>query len=177
MSQTYSIPSNQNTFDAFISISVPIDNIISVMKSNGYNINVDFQVTKGSLVYDNTSVVAVKGGQTVKNPSPGVSTYTTNSTQNIFDVCLNSLGDLNKIILLIQNNTENLTNINSPIDTVLNVNYNDSDVTDNGFKKAVKMAKIEFTTGDLLLVEELELLLLQENGYYLLQENGDYILY
>ena len=90
---------------------------------------------------------------------------------------MNTIGDINKVILLIQGNLEIISNINSPIDGVLNVNYNDSDVTDFGFKKAVKMAKIEFTTGDYLTVEELEFILLQENGYYILQENDSYILY
>ena len=177
MSLTYNIPSNQNTYDALISISVPLDSIVSVLQNNDYNLDTDFFVTKGTFIYEETEQVTVKGGQTVIKPISGTSTYISNSTQNIFDVCLNTIGDINKVILLIQGNLEIISNINSPIDGVLNVNYNDSDVTDFGFKKAVKMAKIEFTTGDYLTVEELEFILLQENGYYILQENDSYILY
>lgn len=175
MSQRYNVPSCKNVFDALISISVPIENVVSVLNQSGYGIDVDFQEVPGVLQYESSEVLDIKGGQKVNIPSSGVSKYFTNGSQNIFDVCLMTNGDINKFVLLISENQAVFNSTNSTIEGVLAVNFKDSDVTDSGFKLAIKKAGIDFTTGD---KEGLSSgILTQENDYYILQENGFAILY
>lgn len=175
MNQTYNIPSYQSIYDALTALSVPLDNIVSVLKGNNYNLDTDFSDGKKSINYDDSIVSNPKGGQPVIKPSSGISSYTTNSTQNIFDVCLMTNGDINKIVLLIIQNPSYFDSINSKVEGVFKVNYNDSDVTDNGFKIAVGKSNINFTTGDKDGIQEG--FILQENDYYLLQENGGRLIY
>lgn len=156
-------------------VSVPLDSIVQLLKENDYNLDTDFSDGKENIVYSETSVAKPKGGQLVIKPSTGISSYTTNSSQNIFDVCLMTIGDINKVVLMITENEAIFDNINSKVDNVFNVNFNDSDVTDNGFKLAVKKSSINFTTGD--INEDIEGFILQENGYYILLEDGSKILY
>lgn len=173
MNQTYNIFSYQSIYDALTNLSVPLDNIVSVLKNNNYNLDTDFSDGKESISYDDSIVSKPKGGQPVIKPSNVISSYTTNSTQNIFDVCLMTNGDINKIVLMVSQNQSVFNGINSKVDGVFKVNYNDSDVTDGGFKIIVGKSSINFTTGD---EQGSEGFLLQENGYYVLQENGARIL-
>lgn len=174
MSLKYKIPSYQNIFDALISISVPIENIISVLNQSGYSVDVDFQTITGVLEYNSSVIADLKGGQKVIKPSLGISKYLTNSTQNIFDICLMTNGDINKIVLLINENQGVFNGVNSKVDGVFDVNFKDSDVADQGFKLAIKKAGINFTTGDNDNAGNGSLLI--ESGGYLLQEIGNKIL-
>lgn len=175
MSQKYSVPSYQTIFDALISISVPIENIVSVLNSSGYEIDVDFESISGVLQYETTDIVELSGGQKVIKPSSGTSKYLTNGTQNIFDVCLMTNGDINKLVLMVSQNEQYFNGVNSSVSGVFGVNFNNSDVTDSGFKTAVNKANINFTTGD---VDGFDSgILLQENDGYILQEDGYDILY
>lgn len=170
MLHRYNIPSYQSIFDAMASISVPIDKVVSILQDNGYSLDTDFSDGKVVIEYDSDFVVIVKGGQKVIKPSIGISAYTTNSTQNIFDVCLMTYGDINKVVLMISQNPQNFNSINSKVGGVTTVSFKDSDVTDNGFKLALKKGIINISTGDVDI--ETEGFLLQENGFYLLLESG-----
>ena len=173
MPLNYKLLSNESIYDALVKIQVPFENIVSVLQDNDYNLDDD--LSSEHLIYEQTQVVQSKGGQIVIKPLSGISYYQTNATQNIFDVCLMTLGDINKIILFISENADTFNSINGLVGGVKTVNYNDIDVTDNGFKLAVKKSNINFTTGDLANVDLN--LLLQENGYFIELENGNYLLY
>ena len=170
MPLTYKILAHQSIFDALVTTQVPIDNIISILHVSG--LDLDSELAGESIVYEASEVVKPKGGQKATFTAPLTDSYLTNSAQNLFDVCLMTLGDLNKFVHLVSSNDFNSTN-DYP-DGVMEVNYSYSDVTDSGFKLALKKSNINITTG---IVEQVFTeLLLQENGYYLLQENGFRIL-
>lgn len=168
MAQEYKIPSYQSIFDALITIEVPLDNIVSVLENS--DLDFDSDLSGDYLAYELSEVTKPKGGQKPTFTPPTTSSYFTNSAQNLFDVCLMTVGDLNKIILLTENN-DIFNNINDYPDGVKEVIYNNSDITDSGFKLALKKANINITTG-IVYEPSLNGYLLQENGFYLLQENG-----
>lgn len=140
----YKIPSYQSIPDAMVAISVPLDDIVSVLKLSDLN----FNDTAGTIIYDTAQIVTIVGGQPVDKPIDGKNKYITNGTQNIYDVTLMTVGDLNKLIMFLKQNDYYFPNTNSAVDGVFLVNYNDVDVTDSGFKLIVKKSKINFTTGD-----------------------------
>jgi hypothetical protein len=105
------------------------------------------------------------------NSTNGVtSVYYTNSTQNLYDVCLMTLGDLNKIVMLAESN--NFDSINSTPNGVIAVNYNNADITNEGFMNAMRKSNINIITGGIVAEEIVEGLLLLESGFNLLQEDG-----
>jgi len=171
MALSYKIPSYQSIFDALVTIEVPLESIVSVLKES--DLDFDSDLSGETLTYEEAQVSIPKGGQVAIVETPTTSTYLTNSAQNLFDVCLMTVGDLNKIISLIRSN--DFDNINDYPDGVIEVNYNNSDITDSGFKLALKRSNINITTG---IVEEPVLtgVLLQEDYFDLLQEDGFQIL-
>ncbi len=172
MSLTYKIPSYQSIFDALIYNELSLDNIVSIL--NASDLDLDSDLFGESVVYETEEISKPKGGQVATFTAPTTTTYITNSTQNIYDVCLMTVGDLNKIVLLISQN-EIFNNINDAPDGVKNVIYNNSDITDSGFKLALKKGKINITTGN-NVTHSREGALLQEDGFYILQEDGFKIL-
>ncbi len=168
----YKIPSYQSIFDALTTIEVPLDSIVNSLLAS--DLDLDSDLSGEDLIYELTEVSKPKGGQVSTFATPLTSTYITNSTQNLFDVTLMTLGDLNKIVLLVSSN-EIFNNINDYPDGVKEVIYNNSDITDSGFKLALKKSNINIVTG---VVEEASLsgVLLQEDLFDLLQEDGFQIL-
>ena len=146
MSLTYNILSNESIFSAMVNNSLPLDSIVTLMKSNDYELDTDFETTKGVLEYENSLKVSLSGGQIAVPPTSTVGTVLTNSTMNVFDVVLNTVGDLNKTIMLLKSDSYNFTNTNAVVDSVFLVNYNLSDVTDFSFKNASR--SILYATGD-----------------------------
>jgi hypothetical protein len=150
-----------------LSIKVPLDNIVSILSES--DLDLDSELTGEELVYESTQVINPKGGQVAIPVTPTSSTYVTNSYQNFFDVCLMTVGDLNKIVTLLSDNDFN--SINQYPDGVVSVNYNNSDITDSGLKLSFRKAKINITTG--IVTEPSQSgYLLQENYFAILQENG-----
>jgi hypothetical protein len=172
MPLTYKIPSYQSIFDALTTIEVPLDSIVNSLLVS--DLDLDSDLSGEDLIYELTEISKPKGGQVAVFDTPLTSSYTTNSTQNLFDVTLMTLGDLNKIVLLVSSNSI-FNNINDYPDGVKAVIYNNSDITDSGFKLALKKANINIVTG---VVEEASLIgeLLQEDLFDLLQEDGFQIL-
>lgn len=168
MAQQYKILSYQSIFDALITTEVPLDNIVSVLERS--DLDFDSELTGEYIVYELSEVSKPKGGQKPTFTTPAISSYFTNSAQNLFDVCLMTVGDLNKIVLLTASN-EIFNNINDYPDGVKEVIYNNSDITDSGFKLALKKSNINITTG-IVYEPSLSGYLLQEDGFYLLQEDG-----
>ncbi len=175
MSQKYNTSAYETIFDVMVSISVPIDNIIDIVKQNDIPIDIDFFTDKKQILYEAPQEVIIKGGQSVTVPFNSTQFYTTNSSQNIFDVCLMTNTDIDKIMLFISENSDKLININSKIESVLTVNFQYSDITDNKIKSVVKKSNITFSTGDKEGI--FDGFLLQENAYYILLEEGGNILY
>lgn len=147
MSLTYKVPSYQSIYDALVTIEVPLDNIVQVLQDSDFDLDTDFSVTKGELTYEETDISKPKGGQVSIPVIPTTSTYLTNSSQNAFDVVLMTVGDLNKIVLLLSQNDSIFDSINDFPDGVKAVTYSNSDITDSGFKLALKKANINITTG------------------------------
>lgn len=176
MALTYKVPSYQSSYDALITIKVPLDSIVSVLQESDFNLDTDFATTSGELIYEETQVSSPTGGQVATVAAPATSTYVTNSTQNVFDVVLMTVGDLDKIVLLISQNDTIFDNINDSPNGVKTVTYNNSDITDSGFKLAMKRANINITTGEAGEPEVITGYILQEDGFYILQEDGFKIL-
>ncbi len=168
MAQLYKIPSYQSIFDALVTVKVPLDNIVSVL--NESDLDFDSELTGEEISYELTQVSVPKGGQVATFATPTTSTYITNSTQNLYDVCLMTVGDLNKIVQLVYDNTI-FDNINDIPDGVKTVIYNNSDITDSGFKIALKRAKINITTGGFAPPVMNDGFMLLETGFFLLQED------
>lgn len=167
MSLTYKIPSYQSIYDALVSVQVPLNTIVSVL--NDSDLNLDDDLFGESLIYESEQITVSTGGQVATFSAPTTANYTTNSAQNLYDVCLMTLGDLNKFVYLVSND-ENFNNINEAPDGVLNVTYNIADITDSGFKLALKKSNINITTGN--IVSDVIGYLQQEDLFYILQENG-----
>jgi hypothetical protein len=167
MAQSYKIPSYQSIFDVMLSIKIPLDNIVEILSQS--DLDFDSELTGEEVIYESTQISSPKGGQVAIPTVPTTSTYITNSSQNFYDVCLMTVGDLNKIVTLLSDNDFN--SINQYPDGVVSVNYNNSDITDSGLKLAFRKAKINITTG---IVSEPSQsgYLLQENYFAILQENG-----
>jgi hypothetical protein len=163
----YKIPSYQSIFDAMLSIKVPLDNIVSIL--SGSDLDFDSELTGEELTYESTQVSSPKGGQVAIPEVPLTTTYLTNSAQNFYDVCLMTVGDLDKIVSLLSDNDFN--SINQYPDGVVSVNYNNSDITDSGLKLAFRKARINITTGIVTEASQSGYLL-QENYFAILQENG-----
>lgn len=170
MPLAYKIPSHQSIFDVLLSIEVPLNSIVAVVKSSDLDFNSD--LSGESVIYEASQIIQSKGGKKPAKEEVLTATYLTNASQNLFDVCLMTLGDLNKIVMLAKAN--DFTSTNYYPDGVMEVNYSYSDVTDNGFKLALKKEKINITTGTARSV--FSDYLLQENGFCILQENGFKIL-
>lgn len=168
MGQLYKIPSYQSIFDALVTVQVPLDSIVETLKTS--DLDLDSELTGEELIYELTQVVPPKGGQTPTFTAPTTSTYFTNASQNLYDVCLMTVGDLNKIIMLSAAN--DFDSINDIPDGVIPVNYNNSDISDSGLKLAFKASKINITTGGFVIEESDGSFILQEDGFYLLQEDG-----
>lgn len=166
MSQVYKLPSYQSIFDALVTVQVPLDDIISVLKDS--DLDLDSDLSGESISYETSQVITVKGGQVSTFTAPTTSTYTTNSSQNIFDVCLMTYGDLDKIVQLVSSNSI-FNSINSSPDGVKSVFYNNSDITDSGLILAFKKSNINITTGDIMFMNGF---LLLEDEFFLLQEDG-----
>lgn len=169
MSQIYKIPSYQSIMDAASFNQLPLDNIVSFLKQSDLDFNSD--LSGANLIYEESQVFAPTGGQPATFTSPATASYVTNSTQNLYDIALMTLGDLNKIVLLISSN-EIFNSINDAPDGVKQVNYNVSDITDAGFKLALKKSNINITTGAFGFSGVLG----TEAYDYLLTEDGNYIL-
>jgi hypothetical protein len=174
MALTYKIPSYQSIFDALVTVEVPLDSIVSILQTS--DLDLDSDLSGDNVLYELTDISKPKGGQTATFTAPTTSTYTTNSTQNVFDVVLMTVGDLDKIVLLISQNDTIFNSINSSPNGVKTVTYINSDITDSGFKLALKKANINITTGEAGEPEEIEGFLLQGDGFYILQEDGFKIL-
>jgi hypothetical protein len=172
MALLYKIPSYQSVFDALTTIEVPLDSIVGILKTS--DLDFDSELTGEELSYEEVQISKPKGGQVAAFAVPETSTYITNSSQNLFDVCLMTITDLNKIVLLVSQN-EIFNNINDYPDGVKEVIYSNSDITDSGLKLAFKKSKINITTG---IVEEPPTsgVLLQEDYFDVLQEDGYQIL-
>lgn len=166
MDLKYNIPSNENIYDSLIKISVPFENIVSMLFNNGYNLDTNFFDTKGQILYSSDDVEAPKGGQPSVVATQDNLTYKTNSTQNIYDVGLMTTADLNNIVSIIFYNSAYFTSINSAIDGIFVINYKASDISNNAMKKSFTKGNINITTGD-----QIRGAILQETSYYLLQEN------
>ncbi len=167
MSLLYKIPSYQSIFDALVTIKVPLDSIVSVLGAS--DLDLDSELTGEEIAYEETQIEPPKGGQIPVFAPPVTSAFITNSAQNIFDICLMTLSDINKIVLLTSSNSEIFNSINSSVDGVKAVNYNNSDITDSGLILAFKKSNINITTGDIMIETGF---LLQEDGFYILQEDG-----
>lgn len=169
MSQQYKAHSWQSIFDVLTDLSIPLENTVSILQQNGYDLETDFYSNYPVVItYDQALISEPTGGQPVKNVSVESQSYTTNSNQNIFDIVLMTVGDLNKSMLLISQNNNKINSINDdPLD-VITINYNTSDITDNGFKSALKKSNINISTG---AIQRGGFILLEDAGF-LLQENG-----
>jgi hypothetical protein len=174
MSLTYKIPSYQSIYDALTTVEVPLDSIVEALFTS--DLNLDDDLTGEELLYEESQVSRPKGGQRAILETPTSATYYTNSAQNIYDVCLMTVGDLDKLVLVLSSNDSIFNNINSAPEGVKAVTYNNTDVTDSGFKLALRMAGINITTGNDDSTAVQTGFLLQEDGFYLLQENGFRIL-
>jgi hypothetical protein len=167
LSLTYKILSYQSIFDSLTSLELDLNKCVQILQAS--DLDLDSELTGELLVYEVTDKSNIKGGQIARPETPTTETYKTNSRQNLFDVCLMTLGDLNKIVSL--TNESGFNNINDYPDGVINVTYNLSDITDNGFKLAIKKANIDITTG-IVYEPSLSGYLLQEDLYRILQGDG-----
>ncbi len=171
MPLAYKMPSYQSIFDALVTVQVPLDNIVSILRES--DLDLDSELTGESIIYEESNVSVYKGGQIPTFATPEIAEYVTNSTQNIFDICLMTVGDLNKLVSLVSSNTI-FNSINSSPGGVKAVIYNTSDITDSGLKLAFKKSNINITTGD--IEADQEGFLLQEDESYILQEDSDKII-
>lgn len=170
MSLTYKIPSNQSIYDSLVTVEVSVNDIVSVLEASDLDLNSD--LFGEDLIYEASQISKPKGGQIAITSTPEALQYITNSSQNIYDVCLMTLGDINKIVSLISSN-EIFNNINDAPNGVKVVNFNNSDITDSGFILSLKKAKIDITTGNEQSEESVEtFFLLMESGDHLLLEDG-----
>ncbi len=168
MSLTYKFPSYQSIYDALVSVQVPFNSIVSVLRDS--DLNMDDDLFGESLIYESDQAKAVTGGQVATFTVPTTSQYITNSSQNLYDVALMTLGDLNKFVLLISND-ENFDSINEAPNGVKTVIYSVADITDSGFKLALKKSNINITTGN-IVADVIRGYLQQEDLFYILQEDG-----
>lgn len=92
--------------------------------------------------------------------------YVSRQGQTIYDICLMTLTDLNKLYSLNFNNT-----ITPPASGTL-FNFNPTQITDNILSRYVSENKIIFTTSTSLTVSGTGDFILREDGGYLLREDG-----
>jgi hypothetical protein len=168
MSQQYNISSGQTVYDALVAVQVPLDSIVEVLMLSDIGID---DLEPEFIAYESSNVVIVKGGKANIVVDSENLIYEADPSQNIFDLALVTYGDLNKIVDLLLTNSSEIDSINYSLHRKINVNYKNSEVTENTIVAKIKSINNGVFTGDLDIAE-----LLLEDEYYLLQENGGTIL-
>lgn len=166
-----------NIFDLANQTGYGIDYVYKLIKENPFITSIDYDFTANpgyELVYD-TTFVKKKPQILTQNVSKAVSDVRESkcvADQSIFDICLQTYGDLNQLFKLIKENE--IDSINEANFLGKSVKFTFSNVSDIGFFNMLSNNKIKIATSE--TKDSSINFLLQESGFHLLLEDGSKII-